>query len=78
MTRVIVAGKYQLLKKIGEGSFGKIYSARGVTPLTPPSGERADAECGRKGQMQRADAKGRCKWRMLLADALGGCCWRML
>jgi len=42
MARVIVAGKYQLLKKIGAGSFGKIYSARGVTPLTPQSGE-ADA-----------------------------------
>ena len=39
MARVIVAGKYQLLKKIGSGSFGKIFWARGVPPLQPPAGE---------------------------------------
>jgi serine/threonine protein kinase len=45
MARVIVAGKYQLLKKIGSGSFGKIFW--GVTPPRPPSGE---------GRTQEADA----------------------
>jgi serine/threonine protein kinase len=34
MARVLVAGKYQLLKKIGAGSFGKIFW--GVTPPRPP------------------------------------------
>ena len=47
MKRVIVAGKYQLLKKIGAGSFGKIFW--GVTPPRPPSGEsrtqEAEATC---------------------------------
>jgi serine/threonine protein kinase len=43
MARVIVAGKYQLLKKIGAGSFGKIFAAKGVPPLTPPFGENAEA-----------------------------------
>ena len=43
MTRVIVAGKYQLLKKIGSGSFGKIFW--GVTPPRPPPGEEAEAVC---------------------------------
>lgn len=46
MARVIVAGKYQLLKKIGAGSFGTIFWARGVPPLQPPeSGEEAEAVC---------------------------------
>jgi serine/threonine protein kinase len=36
MARVLVAGKYQLVKKIGAGSFGKIFW--GVTPPRPPIG----------------------------------------
>ena len=35
MARVIVAGKYQLLKKIGAGSFGTTF--QGVTPPHPPN-----------------------------------------
>jgi serine/threonine protein kinase len=42
MARVIVAGKYQLLKKIGAGSFGKIFAAKAL-PLTPTFGENAEA-----------------------------------
>jgi len=43
MARVIVAGKYQLLKKIGAGSFGKIFAAKALPPLTPPFGENVEA-----------------------------------
>ena len=32
MSNVIVANKYRLTKKIGEGSFGKIYSATYKNP----------------------------------------------
>jgi len=42
MARVLVAGKYQLLKKIGAGSFGKIFW--GVTPPRPPIGECIQTE----------------------------------
>ena len=47
MARVLVANKYQLLKKIGAGSFGKIFAAK-LIDLDQSNNKETDADADAK------------------------------